>query len=667
MTFSRLATTSVSLFSPRLFLAQTRHGISEASGIQTVSVQHPTEAIIFVRDEDASVWREGVAKTSAQTSHFTEQIAAGQIPTPLFPPLTTTSQGSVEYHAPQKLLGSAVTVLDALQLMSPLVASALASDETTCPQCFTPISLFSSPQALLLRAADEWQNESVSLDLIGPPTQIEAWATPRGFSFSPITTHQGKARIESLVASREKLASLADLLHSILAHKEAALVAEGSGRRAIYALRGACSQCGTIAQGATQAELTRILEQGAALPTDLLNRRIGTTTLGTIATSPLAKLQELGLVVNRVRPELLSILCSLGLGALTLSSRLEDLSSSAITILAILEPWLHPTTGEPLRILDIPRGIFSEDQLQQHLQLTGTTGTTVVLSTAPDDQLATPACILHGDTQDPLNMPLPRGKGVAISVPQHLRHLNIARLLHEKHFRNDGIHDSRLPEPRGATATTTYVPLFPRAQSSHALVVTALGLAEPLATLFARSQEALMLGLSSKQFLISSVPRASGAVCRRCCGAGLITRNIPGFALPDAAPCPVCAGARFQAPVSSITFKGTTLWQLLNGTVREALPVLKALPKKGATLRLIEALNLLDIPLGLPTNLLSPDEHRLLLIAQGILRGTPSKPTCVIVEAASIGFCPHQLALLETLIRDDGGLLAHAGLLAIDR
>jgi excinuclease ABC subunit A len=194
-----------------------------------------------------------------------------------------------------------------------------------------------------------------------------------------------------------------------------------------------------------------------------------------------------------------------------------------------------------------------------------------------------------------------------------------------------------------------------------------LGLMEPLAALFSRSQQALMLGLSSKQFLISSTLRGTGDVCSKCYGAGLVIREVAGFTLPDSAPCPLCAGTRFRAPIADITFKGRTLWQLLNGTIHEALPALRALPKKGSTLKIIEALSLADLPLGLPARLLSPDEHRLLLIVQGILRGTRSHPSLLVVEAASAGFSSQKQRALERLLTCDAPtLLPHTTVVLVE-
>jgi hypothetical protein len=627
--------------------------------------------VTFASDVQAFGWREGIAKTSALAQRFTEQVAAGQVPVPLFPPLAVAPAGTVTYHSPQKLLITSPTVLSALQLTERLAQAALACSSSTCPTCGADISLFESLLHLLSRVAEEWLDQPVSLNLVGASARIKEWAASKGFTYSQVTEQQGCAHLDSFTVSREKLLSLADLLQSIIVRRDIALVAHTPTKRAMYALQGACVRCESILTGTTKAELTRSLTLGAKLPAELAQRQICATTLDAFINSPFSTMHQIDPGQQIASAALISMLHDLDLGALTYNTRIASLSGRAITKLALIEMLLQPDADSGLRILDAPQRLFSCDELQKvfdrELKGVAHRAMFVVLGAAPHNH-ATKSCPLHTVvTHDPLSVTPPSRGAIKVAVPQHMHHINTAQLLYDKLSqaipRSNRTHNQQ-QEP---LQSATYVPLFPRSHAATSIVATALGLTEPLATLYSRSQQALMLGLSSKQFLISSSLRGSGGVCTRCSGAGLTMCEVPGFTLPETAPCPLCAGTRYQTPLTTITFKGTTLWQLLNGTIREALPVLKALPKKTITLKIIEALTLLDIPLGLPMRLLSPGEHRLLLIAQGILRGTPSRPALVVVEGAFAGFDLQQHSALVKLISGElSTLLPHAAVVLVD-
>ena len=86
------------------------------------------------------------------------------------------------------------------------------------------------------------------------------------------------------------------------------------------------------------------------------------------------------------------------------------------------------------------------------------------------------------------------------------------------------------------------------------------------------------------------------------------------------------------------------MWQLLNSPIRETAPVLRALPKMSQILELVTLLDLVDIPLGMPTSLLSRTNRRLLSVIKATISATPSRPSLVIIEEPYVGLTEQQIS-----------------------
>jgi ABC-type branched-subunit amino acid transport system ATPase component len=61
-------------------------------------------------------------------------------------------------------------------------------------------------------------------------------------------------------------------------------------------------------------------------------------------------------------------------------------------------------------------------------------------------------------------------------------------------------------------------------------------------------------------------------------------------------------------------------------------------------------LKVADLPLGMPTMLLSTPQRRLIAIAHAVLTGTKTRPSLLVVEEPFIGFSAEQQAGLDSVI-----------------
>jgi excinuclease ABC subunit A len=209
----------------------------------------------------------------------------------------------------------------------------------------------------------------------------------------------------------------------------------------------------------------------------------------------------------------------------------------------------------------------------------------------------------------------------------------------------EGVADATFSFSPSSPFSLHFIPLFSIESSLSRLVAHEIGAIEPLAKLFASSQQAKMLGLSPRELAIGQA-RHSASICGTCRGSGLVLAEA-GELLSGASLCPSCWGSRFSAPARDVTFKGRTLWQLLNSTIHEATPVLQALPKMSHVLELLQLFDLTHIPLGVPTSLLPRTTRRLLSAARAAISATTNRPSLVVIEEPFVGLSAKQRSRLS--------------------
>lgn len=574
-----------------------RHLLQE----KTVTVSLPQTGVVHIPTTESEAWRRGLTLASARSEHFLAEIKRGNIPPPVRPALCSAYIPTA-YSSPEFLTRTISTVADALYLTPLLVDFVLSSTETVCPSCKETLPLFTSPAALLEEVTTRHSGKSVTVELLGRPDTLEAWAINRGFLLTPVGDGLLSVVVDSCVCSPETVGRITDLLSKILATDRVALRCKQGETTSLLSLGGACSQCCTILPRFSRADVAAALCSEAHELPDTLSARIQSgISVQDIRHLPLATLFKDTPFSALIPKQLREDLSLLKLGAIALADKLSTLSNREQALLSVLFLAHNPSESTRVKVLDLPDRILGPEYswaLEQILK-----------------RCSTHSCwILLGEPCAPR-------------------------------------FDASSPQTKdSATPSAVNIPLTPRLRKNSGLVAHALGLSEPLAKLFATSHEARIAGLASRAFNIGISARSSGSVCQRCNGYGFILDDDPSYPVVDAHICPHCSALRFIPPVSAIHFRGLTLGQIYNDTIGNLLPILKALPRARDTVALCEALGLLHTSLGMPLALLEHNEQRLVLVAQAILRSSATKPVRVILEDGGAGFTAEQHRNVQQLL-----------------
>ena len=140
--------------------------------------------------------------------------------------------------------------------------------------------------------------------------------------------------------------------------------------------------------------------------------------------------------------------------------------------------------------------------------------------------------------------------------------------------------------------------------------VTYLKAFDPIRELFALTKDAKSRGLTASHFSFN-VP---GGRCEACQGEGEVRVEMQ-FLADVFVPCEQCDGMRFKPQVLEVRYKGKTVHQVLEMTVREALAFFSTSPKVLRRLQVLDEIGLGYLRLGQPATTLSGGEAQRIKIA----------------------------------------------------
>jgi excinuclease ABC subunit A len=140
--------------------------------------------------------------------------------------------------------------------------------------------------------------------------------------------------------------------------------------------------------------------------------------------------------------------------------------------------------------------------------------------------------------------------------------------------------------------------------------VTYLKAFDPIRELFAATKDARSRGLTASHFSFN-VP---GGRCEACQGEGEVRVEMQ-FLADVFVPCDQCDGKRFKPQVLEVRYKGRTIHQVLDLTVREALTFFSSSPKVLRRLQVLDEIGLGYLRLGQPATTLSGGEAQRIKIA----------------------------------------------------
>jgi excinuclease ABC subunit A len=140
--------------------------------------------------------------------------------------------------------------------------------------------------------------------------------------------------------------------------------------------------------------------------------------------------------------------------------------------------------------------------------------------------------------------------------------------------------------------------------------VTYLKAFDPIRELFAAAKDARARGLTASHFSFN-VP---GGRCEACQGEGEVRVEMQ-FLADVFVPCDQCDGKRFKPQVLEVRYRGRSIHQVLDLTVREALTFFSSSPKVLRRLQVLDEIGLGYLRLGQPATTLSGGEAQRIKIA----------------------------------------------------
>ena len=157
--------------------------------------------------------------------------------------------------------------------------------------------------------------------------------------------------------------------------------------------------------------------------------------------------------------------------------------------------------------------------------------------------------------------------------------------------------------------------------------VTYLKAFDPIRELFAATKDARSRGLTASHFSFN-VP---GGRCEACQGEGEVRVEMQ-FLADVFVPCDQCDGKRFKPQVLEVRYRGRTIHQVLDLTVREALTFFSSSPKVLRRLQVLDEIGLGYLRLGQPATTLSGGEAQRVKIAAHLSSHTGERLLYVLDE-----------------------------------
>ncbi len=192
---------------------------------------------------------------------------------------------------------------------------------------------------------------------------------------------------------------------------------------------------------------------------------------------------------------------------------------------------------------------------------------------------------------------------------------------------------------------------FPRTPHSH--VASLVGIWDALRRWYAQLPLSKARGYDAARF---STTRAHEGRCLRCAGSGEVLVDTGGLS-QIATVCPLCEGRRFSLSTLEVTWRGYSIADVLDHTVREALALFAHFADVLPKLTLLAEVGLDYLRLGQPSRSLSGGELQRLALARELLS---AQPACFLLDEPAGGLHPEDVVHLARLFHrlvDEGHTL----------
>lgn len=173
---------------------------------------------------------------------------------------------------------------------------------------------------------------------------------------------------------------------------------------------------------------------------------------------------------------------------------------------------------------------------------------------------------------------------------------------------------------------------------------TYTGVFTAIRELFASTPEAKARGYKSGRFSFN----VAGGRCENCAGDGII--KIEMHFLSDVyVPCEVCGGKRYNRETLQVTYKGKSIYDVLEMTVDEACIFFENLPSIYKKIKTLQDVGLGYIKLGQSATTLSGGEAQRVKLATELAKRSTGK-TIYILDEPTTGLHTHDVKKLITIL-----------------
>lgn len=206
----------------------------------------------------------------------------------------------------------------------------------------------------------------------------------------------------------------------------------------------------------------------------------------------------------------------------------------------------------------------------------------------------------------------------------------------------------RLAEPDYPVRRLVEVDQKPIGRTPRSNLATYTGLFDVVRRLFTAAPESKARGWKAGRFSFN----VAGGRCETCQGEGFVSVEL--LFLPSTyAPCPECAGARYNAETLEVRYAGLNIAEVLGLTVESAAGFFAEVPAAARSLRALEEIGLGYLRLGQPATELSGGEAQRIKLATELQR-LRRDHTLYLLDEPTTGLHP---ADVRVLLRQLHGLV----------
>ncbi|MFJ6934508.1 ABC transporter [Streptomyces sp. NPDC101132] len=180
----------------------------------------------------------------------------------------------------------------------------------------------------------------------------------------------------------------------------------------------------------------------------------------------------------------------------------------------------------------------------------------------------------------------------------------------------------------------------PIGRTPRSNLATYTGLFDTVRKIFTATPEARARGYSAGRFSFN----VAGGRCETCQGEGFVSVEL--LFLPSTyAPCPDCAGARYNPETLQVRHEGLTIADVLGLTVEAAVEFFAGVPAAARSLRALEEIGLGYLRLGQPATELSGGEAQRIKLAAELQR-VRRDHTLYLLDEPTTGLHPADVEVL---------------------